>query len=597
MPPGALYVYDPRDYPPFAVTVDIVIFTIRDDELQVLLIKRGQEPFLGALALPGGFVKPDEDLDQAAARELAEETGLRAGSWHVEQLGSYGAPDRDPRMRVVTIAYCAICAELPVLRGGGDAVAATLTSVEEIERGQVRLAFDHERIVRDAVDRTRSKLEYTLAAKFCPPEFTIGELRRVYEVVKNTRLDPGNFQRGVHQSGAFEKRIEAVSALRPRRGRPAARWSVRESSDAEDPTAARLARSPAQRRRAARVKPTKGDKPSDARGRARGLMAGIAAGNLLGIVQEGWSRQMLAEMFPDGVREIAAATGHPDDDDLAQAIIIATAAERGPLDPDDLGRRFWDWAETNGAGMGGLTGDVLELYGGDVPQLLAARGRRGQSRKPVGMPTTEASRIAWGGSRAGNGAAMRCAPIAIRWRDDPVALVRNSIVSAVATHWDQRCGWSCALLNVAAAAALRGESLTADELLDEGILGVRGSLSDLERYGYDPSVPPLVREAVLEASDAEIASLRLDGDSMGYTLLALRVGLSAFWRSTSFEQTLSRVIEAGGDTDTNGAVAGAMLGAQFGLEAIPPRWRDRVAQIRAGRTPMESLADQLMLAA
>ena len=442
MAPSALYHYDPRDYPPFAVTVDIVIFTTRDDALQVLLIKRGQEPFLGALALPGGFVKPDEDLDQAAARELAEETGLRAGSWHLEQFGGYGAPDRDPRMRVITIAYWAICADLPVLRGGGDAVAATLTSVEDIERGSVRLAFDHERIVRDAVDRTRSKLEYTLAAKFCPPEFTIGELRRVYEVVKNTRLDPGNFQRGVQQSGAFEKRIEAVSALPPRRGRPATRWSVRGSSAADDPTAMPLARSPEKRKRAAKVKPTKGEESSDARGRARGLMAGIAAGNLLGIVQEGWSRQMVAEMFPDGVREIAAAKGYPDDDDLAQAIIIAAAAEQGPLDPDDLGRRFWEWAETNGAGMGALTGHVLELYGGDVPQLLAARGRRGHSRKPVGMSITEASRIAWDGSRAGNGAAMRCAPTAIRWRDDPVALVRNSIVSAVPTHWDHRCGWS-----------------------------------------------------------------------------------------------------------------------------------------------------------
>ena len=153
--------------------------------------------------VPGGFVKLDEDLDQAAARELAEETDLRPGSWHLEQLGSSGAPDRDPRMRVVTVAYWAICADLPELRGGGDAVAAALTPVAEIERGRVRLAFDHERIVRDAFERTRSKLEYTaLAAKFCPPAFTIGQLRRVYEAVWNTRLDPGNFQRNVQESGA-----------------------------------------------------------------------------------------------------------------------------------------------------------------------------------------------------------------------------------------------------------------------------------------------------------------------------------------------------------------------------------------------------------
>ena len=214
--------------------------------------------------------------------------------------------------------------------------------------------------------------------------------------------------------------------------------------------------------------------PLDAIGRGRNggnrpFNQGVAGS----IVQEGWSRRRVAEAYPDGVREIAATTGYPDDDDLAQAIVIAEAAEQGQLDPDDLGRRFWEWAETNGLGMGGLTGHVLELYGGDAPQFLAATRQHGRVRTPVGMPTTEASRVAWGGSRAGNGAAMRCAPIAIRWRDDPVALVRNSIVSAVPTHWDTRCGWSCALLNLAAATALRGESITADELLDPCLDGVQ----------------------------------------------------------------------------------------------------------------------------
>ena len=116
-------------------------------------------------------------------------------------------------------------------------------------------------------------------------------------------------------------------------------------------------------------------RPNCVNDRTRGLMVGIAAGNLLGIVQEDWSRRRVAEAYPDGVREIAATTGYPDDDDLAQAIVIAEAAEQGQLDPDDLGRRFWEWAETNGLGMGGLTGHVLELYGGDAPQFLAVNGR------------------------------------------------------------------------------------------------------------------------------------------------------------------------------------------------------------------------------
>ena len=355
---------------------------------------------------------------------------------------------------------------------------------------------------------------------------------------------------------------------------------------------------------------------SQAHDRARGLMAGIAAGNLLGIVQEGWPRELIAAEFPDGVREIAADPGHPDDDDVAQAIVVAEAAAEGPLDPHDLGRRFWEWVEVNGAGMGGLTGDVLTRYGGRRPLCLARNRTRSRERlvepiqnrtdevaaghvavrEPVGVPITEASRAAWRGSSAGNGAAMRCAPIAIRWRGETAALVRNSILSAVPTHWDRRCGWSCALLNLAAAAALRGEAISADGLLAAGLDGVRVSLPDLQRYGYEARVPESVRAAVRQASEGDVDAPDVDGASRGYTLLALRIGLTAYWRAPDFEQGLRSVVEAGGDTDTNGAIAGALLGARFGIEAIPRRWRDRVAEIRAGRTPMESYAERLLAA-
>ena len=303
MAPDTGFDYDPRRYPPFAVTVDVAIFTIRDDALHVLLIERGGEPFLGAQALPGGFVRPDEDLDRAAARELAEETGLTAGFWHMEQLAAYGAPDRDPRMRVVTVAYWAICAELPALRGGGDAVTAALTPVERIERGDVRLAFDHERIVTNAVERMRSRLQeavertrsrpehMALAAKFCPPEFTIGQLRRVCEAVlgqsdtgRRTQLDPGNFQRTVEASGAFERlaperqghaagtRRNASDAFErhprlapafwPRRGRPASLWSVTNAT-AFAPPAAPPPRAPARRMDLARRRPVDTDEGTD----------------------------------------------------------------------------------------------------------------------------------------------------------------------------------------------------------------------------------------------------------------------------------------------------------------------------------------------
>ena len=216
--------YNAGDYPPFAVTVDVAIFTIVNDALQVLLVERGEPPFLGSWALPGGFVRPDENLDQAANRELLEETGVDAGSVHLEQLGTYGSPDRDPRMRVVTVAYWAILGDLSELHpaAGSDARDAGLVPVSKIEAGGLRLAFDHATIIHEAIERTRSKLEYTtLATAFCPPEFTISQLRRVYEAVWNTQLDPGNFHRKVKNTVDFVQPVGAYSDPGVDGGRPA----------------------------------------------------------------------------------------------------------------------------------------------------------------------------------------------------------------------------------------------------------------------------------------------------------------------------------------------------------------------------------------
>ena len=244
MRPGSSAPYNPDDFPRVAVTVDVVVFTIRDDQLHVLLVERGQEPFRGDWALPGGFVQPDEDLDTAATRELQEETNVTVGVPYLEQLGSYGTPERDPRMRVITVAYWAACAELGQPQGGGDAAYSDLVPLAKIERGGIRLAFDHGRIVQDAVERLRSKLEYTaLATKFCPPEFTISELRRVYETIWGTRLDPGNFQRKIRENPGFKILRTGRSPRGYRGGRPASLWTV--------PTAARMAMpmSPIARRR------------------------------------------------------------------------------------------------------------------------------------------------------------------------------------------------------------------------------------------------------------------------------------------------------------------------------------------------------------
>ncbi|PRY59730.1 NUDIX hydrolase [Glycomyces artemisiae] len=186
-------------YPVFAVTVDLVVLTVREGGLHVLLVRRGIEPYQGKWALPGGFVLEDEDLGSAARRELAEETGLADAGGHLEQLASYGAPDRDPRGRVVTVAYLALLPDLPVPTAGTDAAEAEWRPV-----GELGLAFDHDRILADGIERARSKLEYTpLAAAFCPPEFTIAALRQVYEAVWGEAIDPRNFHRKATSTPGF----------------------------------------------------------------------------------------------------------------------------------------------------------------------------------------------------------------------------------------------------------------------------------------------------------------------------------------------------------------------------------------------------------
>ena len=223
--------YEPRAFPPVAVTVDLVVFTVRDDELRILLVRRGEEPFRGAWALPGGFVRPDEDLAAAARRELAEETGISGDRVFLEQLAAYGAPGRDPRMRVVTVAFWAVAGNLPTPRGGSDAAEASLVAVKDIEEGGVRLAFDHYRIVRDAVTHIRERLEEpTLAARFCPPEFTIRQLRRVYEAVWRTPIDPANFQRRVRSSRLF-RRSAITAPSGDRGGRPASVWTADDAGE------------------------------------------------------------------------------------------------------------------------------------------------------------------------------------------------------------------------------------------------------------------------------------------------------------------------------------------------------------------------------
>src|SRR5690349_2866568 len=149
--------YDPSRFPAFAVTVDVVILTMSEGMLHVLLVCRGEAPFEGMWAIPGGFKRPGETLDEAAKRELAEETGVEAASL-LTQFGAYGDPERDPRMNVVTIAYLAVLRDVGAIEAGTDAAAAALIPVSDVLNGKVDLAFDHRQIVRDAVERVRAVL-------------------------------------------------------------------------------------------------------------------------------------------------------------------------------------------------------------------------------------------------------------------------------------------------------------------------------------------------------------------------------------------------------------------------------------------------------
>ena len=203
-----------------AVAVDVIVLTVRRNRLHVLLIERGLSPFVGAYALPGGFVLKDEDTDGAAVRELAEETGLDGRTLHLEQLRTYSAPARDPRGRVVSVAYLALAPELPVPAAGTDARHAIWTPYDDVTSGKTKLAFDHAGILRDGVERARAKLEYTtLATAFCPELFTISDLRGVYEVVWGVSIDPRNFHRKITKTEGF---VEPTKAQRPGdTGRPA----------------------------------------------------------------------------------------------------------------------------------------------------------------------------------------------------------------------------------------------------------------------------------------------------------------------------------------------------------------------------------------
>ena len=207
--------------PGVLLTVDLVILTLRDASLHVLLVQRGVEPYAGMMALPGGFLHDEtEPILTAARRELSEETGLDADTLHLEEFGVYGDPGRDPRGRVVSVAYLAIMPRLPDPMAGTDAADARWARADDVLAARLGLAFDHHRIVADGVERARRKLEHSaLATAFCAPVFTISELQQVYEAVWGICLDPRNFYRKIQGTRDFV--VPADAPMRAGAGRPA----------------------------------------------------------------------------------------------------------------------------------------------------------------------------------------------------------------------------------------------------------------------------------------------------------------------------------------------------------------------------------------
>ena len=295
--------------------------------------------------------------------------------------------------------------------------------------------------------------------------------------------------------------------------------------------------------------------------RYRGTLLGLAVGNTLGLPVESWPSSDIRKRYPRGIREIdPLEVKLPWDDDLAQAVILAEAIlEHDTMRNDDLAARLMDWFESNGRGMGSQTRAVLNAL-------------------RQGMLPSEAAKLVWerdGGQPAGNGAVIRCAPVAMRWPRDRKRLLEETENSSRVTHHDPRCSWSAFAVNLAVAEALNGRTASIDSVA-----------SAMEAAG----VGPHTLRAVRGVAGHTLERLRLDGSAIGFTLKAMQAGLWCLEHAEDFEESLVAVIQAGGDTDTNGAVAGAILGALHGAGSIPERWTAHVHNA----DQLVSLADRLL---
>ncbi len=209
--------YNKNEYEKPSVAVDLLVFTVKDDRLKIVLVRRSEHPFKDMLSLPGVFVGINETLDEAAARGAREEAGL--ADIYFEQLYTWGDIDRDPRMRIISVSYLSLTpAEKLTLSAGSRTSSAELYDVEELIASDEELAFDHRKIIEYGRERIRNKTEYSrIAFEFLPKEFTLPQLQRVYEILLGKPLYKANFRRRVAPLIEETERMTSGDAHRPSR--------------------------------------------------------------------------------------------------------------------------------------------------------------------------------------------------------------------------------------------------------------------------------------------------------------------------------------------------------------------------------------------
>ncbi len=298
--------------------------------------------------------------------------------------------------------------------------------------------------------------------------------------------------------------------------------------------------------------------------RARGALLGLVAGNQLGVPTEHLGTpEAIRKAFPNGVVDLAPPPKNsPYDDDAAMALLLGESllASKG-FDANDVARRWVKWMKVDGRGIGITTRRALTLID------------RGKDPFEAGQLANQENP----GRSAGNGSVMRCIPVALRYHDDPDRLIRVSTQQAAITHADERCTWGAAAVNLAARELLHGNIYFIDEVMHR--IGDRA--------------PRVLRDAIHRVPREREGDLPIArAGEAGYVVHCVEI---AFWFVThdrSLEEALIALAQAGGDTDTNAAVAGGLLGARYGEVALPPRWVDQIT----GSQGIAQLAERLVAA-